>query len=102
MSSRLSFSGPSSALVATARSARSHAHVAADKYGRAFTLGIEVDRVDELPASLHDDFSFEVPRGMHPVDAVSHHYPFAFTLPVNFYDVGLRSVIVGNEGSDVA
>ena len=39
---------------------------------------------------------------MHAVDGVSHHYPFAFSLPVDFYDVGLHSVIVGDEDSDVA
>jgi hypothetical protein len=76
--------------------------VAADEYGRAFTLGIDVDRVDELPVMLHQDFSFEIPRGMHVVDGVSHHYPSAFSLPVDFYDVGLHSVIVGDEDSDVA
>ena len=39
--------------------------VASDDYGRAFTLGIDVDRVDELPVMLHQDFSFEIPRGIH-------------------------------------
>ena len=76
--------------------------VASDDYGRAFTLGIDVDRVDELPVMLHQDFSFEIPRGIHAADGVSHHYPFAFSLPVDFYDVGLHSVIVGDEDSDVA
>lgn len=33
---------------------------------------------------------------------VRHPYPFAFSLPVDFYDVGLHSVIVGDEDSDVA
>jgi hypothetical protein len=42
------------------------------------------------------------PRGIHAADGVSHHYPFAFSLPVDFYDVGLHSVIVGDEDSDVA
>ena len=45
---------------------------------------------------------FEIPRGIHAADGVSHHYPFAFSLPVDFYDVGLHSVIVGDEDSDVA
>lgn len=44
---------------------------------------------------LHQDFSSEIPRGMHVVDGVSHHYPSAFSLPVDFYDVRLHSVIVG-------
>ena len=70
--------------------------VASDDYGRAFTLGIDVDRVDELPVMLHQDFSFEIPRGIHAADGVSHHYP------VDFYDVGLHSVIDGDEDSDVA
>jgi hypothetical protein len=35
--------------------------VASDDYGRAFTLGIDVNRVDELPVMLHQDFSFEIP-----------------------------------------
>ena len=70
--------------------------VASDEYGRVFTLGIEVDRVDDLPVMLHQDFSFEIPRGIHAADGVSHHYP------VDFYDVGLQSVIVGDEDSDVA
>jgi hypothetical protein len=76
--------------------------VASDDYGRAFTLGIDVNRVDELPVMLHQDFSFEIPRGIHAADGVSHHYPFAFSLPVDFYDVGLHSAIVGDEDSDVA
>src|SRR5664280_3548110 len=76
--------------------------VVSDDYGRAFTLGIDVDRVDELPVMLHQDFSFEIPRGIHAADGVSHHYPFAFSLPVDFYDVELQSVIVGDEDSDVA
>jgi hypothetical protein len=38
---------------------------------------------------------------MHAADGVSHHCPFAFSLPVDFYDVGLHSVIVGDEDSDV-
>src|SRR5665213_3765392 len=29
--------------------------VASDEYGRAFTLGIDIDRVDELPVMLHQD-----------------------------------------------
>jgi hypothetical protein len=51
---------------------------------------------------LHQDFSFEIPRGIHAADGVSHHYPFVFSLPVDFYDVGLHSVIVGDKDSDVA
>src|ERR1700678_3096355 len=48
--------------------------VAADEYGRAFNLGIDVDRVDELPVMVHQDFSFEIPRGMHVDDGISHHH----------------------------
>jgi hypothetical protein len=47
--------------------------VASDDYGGAFTLGIDVNRVDELPVILHQDFSFENPRGIHAADGVSHH-----------------------------
>src|ERR1035437_4697610 len=76
--------------------------VASDDYGRAFTLGIDVNHVDELPVMLHQDFSFEIPRGMHAADEVSHHYPFAFSLPVDFYDVGLHSVWAGNGAWNLA
>jgi hypothetical protein len=51
---------------------------------------------------LHEEFSFQIPGGMHAVDGVSHHYPFVLSLPVDFYDVGLHSVVVGDELSDVA
>ena len=76
--------------------------VASDDYGRAFTLGIDVNRVDELPVMLHQDFSFEIPRGIHAADGVSHHYPFAFSLPVDFYEVGVHRIIVGDDDSDLA
>jgi hypothetical protein len=55
-----------------------------------------------MAVMLHQEFSFEIPRGIHVADGISHHQPFAFSLPVDFYDVGLHSVIVGNEDSDVA
>jgi hypothetical protein len=55
-----------------------------------------------LTLMLHQDFSFEIPRGMHVVDGVSHHYPSTFSMPVDFNDVRLHSVIVGDEDSDVA
>jgi hypothetical protein len=51
---------------------------------------------------LHQNFSFEIPFGLQAMDGVSHYYPFTFSLPIDFYDVGLHSVIVGDEGSDVA
>jgi hypothetical protein len=35
-------------------------------------------------------------------DGISHHHPFAFSLPVEFYDVGLHSVIVSDEDRDFA
>jgi hypothetical protein len=75
--------------------------VAADEYGRPFNLGIDVDRVDELPVMLHKDFSFEIPREIYVADGISHHFPSAFSLPVDFYDMGLHSVIVGDEDRDV-
>src|ERR1035437_2912 len=75
---------------------------ASDDYGRAFTLGIDVDRVAALPVMLQQDFCFEIPRGRHRSAGGSHPSPFAFSLPVDFYDVGLHSVIVGDEDSDVA
>src|ERR1017187_11016436 len=53
---------------------------------------------DAPPRLLLRDSPWD-PCGDH---GVSHHYPFAFSLPVDFYDVGLHSVIVGDEDSDVA
>ncbi|HZM53894.1 MAG TPA: hypothetical protein VFC03_02585 [Acidimicrobiales bacterium] len=76
--------------------------VASDEYGRTFSLGIDIDRVDDLPVMHHEDINFEIPRGIHAADGISHHYPFAFSLPVDFYDVGLHSVIVGDGDSDLA
>jgi hypothetical protein len=76
--------------------------MASDQYGQAITMGIDVDRVDEMAVMLHQEFSFEIPRGIHVDDGISHHHPFAFSLPVDFYDVGLHSVIVSNEDRDVA
>lgn len=51
---------------------------------------------------LHQDFAFEIPHGMHAVDGVSHHYQFANSLPTDFYDVRLHSVIMSDDDSDVA
>lgn len=36
------------------------------------------------------------------MDGISRHYPFALSMPVEFYDVGLHRVIVGDEDSDFA
>ena len=76
--------------------------IAFDEYDHPFSLAIDVERVDELPVMHHEDFNFEIPRGIHAADGISHHYPFAFSLPVDFYDVGLHSVIVGDGDSDLA
>ncbi len=50
----------------------------------------------------HEDFTFQIPHGIGAMDGISHHYPFAFSLPVDFYEVGLHRVIVGDDGSDCA
>ena len=50
----------------------------------------------------HEDFTFEIPFGIRAMDGFSHHHPFAFTLPLEFYDVGLHSVIIGDGDSDFA
>ena len=36
------------------------------------------------------------------MDGFSHHHPFALSLPVEFYEVGLHSVIIGDGDSDFA
>ncbi len=76
--------------------------IAMDEYDRPFTLEIVVDRVEDHRELHHEDFTFEIPFGIRAMDGFSHHHPFAFTLPLEFYDVGLHSVIIGDEGSDVA
>jgi hypothetical protein len=76
--------------------------VGMDEYDHPFTLEIVVDRVEDHRELHHEDFTFEIPFGIRAMDGFSHHHPFAFTLPLEFYDVGLHSVIVGDEGSDVA
>src|ERR1035438_8731594 len=38
----------------------------------------------------HEDFTFEIPHGIGVMDGISHHYPFAFSLPVEFYEVGVH------------
>ena len=35
-------------------------------------------------------------------DGFSHHHPFAFNLPLEFHDVGLYAVIIGDGDSDFA
>ena len=76
--------------------------VAFDEYNYPFGLDIDVERVDDLPVIHHEDFIFEIPHGIGAMDGFSHHHPFAFSLPVEFYDVGLHSVIVGDGDSDFA
>ena len=76
--------------------------IAMDEYDRPFTLEIVVDRVEDHRELHHEDFTFEIPFGIRAMDGFSHHHPFAFTLPLEFYNVGLHSVIIGDEGSDVA
>jgi hypothetical protein len=58
--------------------------------------------VDELPVMNHQDFTFEIPSGIAAMDAISHYYPFAFSLPVEFYDVGVHAIIVSDGDSDFA
>jgi hypothetical protein len=76
--------------------------IAFDEYDHPFSLAIEIERVDELPVMHHEDFTFEIPHGIGAMDGISHHYPFAFSLPVEFYEVGVHSVIVGDGDSDFA
>lgn len=76
--------------------------IAMDEYNRPFTLEIVVDRVEDHRELHHEDFTFEIPFGIRAMDGFSHHHPFAFTLPLEFYDVGLHSVIIGNGDSDFA
>ena len=76
--------------------------IAMDEYDRPFTLEIVVDRVEDHRVLHHEGFTFEIPFGIRAMDGFSHHHPYAFTLPLEFYDVGLHSVIIGDEGSDVA
>ena len=76
--------------------------IAMDEYDRPFTLEIVVDRVEDGRVMHHEDFTFEIPFGIRAMDGFSHHHPFAFTLPLEFYDVGLHSVIIGDGDSDFA
>jgi len=76
--------------------------VGMDDYDHPFELEIVVDRVEDHRVMHHDDFIFEVPFGIRAMDGFSHHHPFAFTLPLEFYDVGLHSVIIGDGDSDFA
>jgi len=76
--------------------------IAFDEYDRSFTLAIDVDRVDDQPVMHHEDFSFEFPYGLGAMDGFSQHHPFAFTLPLEFYDVGLHAVVIGDGNSDFA
>jgi hypothetical protein len=50
----------------------------------------------------HEDFTFQIPHGIGAMDGISHHYPFAFSLPVELYEVGVHRVIVGDDDSDFA
>lgn len=76
--------------------------VGMDEYDRPFTLEIVVDRVEDDWVMHHEDFTFNIPFGIRAMDGFSHHYQFAFTLPLDFYDVGLHSVIIGDGDSDFA
>ena len=76
--------------------------VGMDDYDRPFTLEIVVDRVEDHRVLHHEDFTFEIPFGIRAMDGFSHHHPFAFSLPLEFYDVGLHSVIIGDGDSDFA
>ncbi len=76
--------------------------IAFDEYDHPFSLAIDVERVDELPVMHHEDSTFEIPQGIGAMDGISHHYPFAFFMPVEFCDVGVHRVIVGDEHSDFA
>ena len=76
--------------------------IAFDEYDRPFTLAIDVDRVEDGRVMRHEDFTFEIAYGIRAMDGFSHHHPFAFTLPLEFYDVGLHSVIIGDGDSDFA
>lgn len=73
-----------------------------DEFDRPFTHEFVVDRVEDHRVMHHEDFTFEIPFGIRAMDGFSHHYPFAFTLPLEFYDVGLHSVIIGDGDSDFA
>jgi hypothetical protein len=76
--------------------------VGMDEYDRPFTLEIVVDRVEDGRVMHQEEFTFEIPFGIRAMDGFSHHHPFAFTLPLEFYDVGLHSVIIGDGDSDFA
>jgi hypothetical protein len=71
-------------------------------YGGVRQLEIVVDRVEDHRVMHHEDFTFEIPFGIRAMDGFSHHHPFAFALPLEFYDVGLHSVIIGDGDSDFA
>jgi hypothetical protein len=76
--------------------------VAFDEHDHPFSLAIDVDRLDDLPVMHHEDFTFEIPYGFGAMDGISRNHPFAFSLPIDFYDVGLHSVIIGDGNSDFA
>ncbi len=76
--------------------------IAMDEYYPPFTLEIVVDRVEDGRVMHQEEFTFEIPFGIRAMDGFSHHHPFAFTLPLEFYDVGLHSVIIGDGDSDFA
>jgi hypothetical protein len=76
--------------------------IAFDEYDHPFKLAVDVDRVEDGRVMHHEDFTFEIPYGIRAMDGFSHHHPFAFTLPLEFYDVGLHSVIIGDGDSELA
>jgi hypothetical protein len=76
--------------------------IAFDEYDRPLTLKNVVDRVEDGRVLHHEEFTFEIPYGIRAMDGFSHHHPFALTLPLEFYDVGLHSVIIGDRDSDFA
>jgi hypothetical protein len=76
--------------------------IAMDEYGRPFTLEIVVDRVENGRVLHYEDFTFEIPFGIRTMEGFSHHHSFAFALPLEFYDVSLHSVIIGDGDSDYA
>jgi hypothetical protein len=73
-----------------------------DEYDRPFTLEIVVDRVEDGRLMHQEDFTFEIPLRIRTMDGFSHHHPFAFNLPLELYNVGLHSVIIGDGDSDFA
>jgi hypothetical protein len=75
--------------------------IAFDEHDQPFTLDIDVDRADDKPVMHHQDFTFEIPFGIRAMNGFSRDHPFAFTLQLEFYDVGLHSVIIGDGDSDL-